>query len=127
MTVEQRLKIIEKIAKMENLTKEDVMYGCIMDELIYANMKAGLLHEYREIEIAKVFKAYDTSLDKMTDRIKKYVQRICRYKDGLGLADHYNLNDNISMIGEYYDGEPTADYRSCLRDKITPVRLDDDE
>lgn len=121
MTTDKRLKILEYLAEHRHVDIKNIIQDCVFDELRYANMKAGLLSISREPEIAKILGAYNITKSDLSEREIAYIQRIISFGNRRGLIDHYDLNDSISYIGEYYDGEPTEKYRQNGRYSIDPI------
>lgn len=121
MTFEERIKIIEYLAEHQHVDIKNIIQDCVFDELRYANMKAGLLSISREPEVTKILNAYNITKSDLSEREVTYIQRIITFGNKRGLIDHYDLNDSISYIGEYYDGEPTKKYRQNGRYSIDPI------
>ena len=124
MTPTKRLQIIQYVAELQHVDVECILQDCVLDELKYANMKAAFLSVSREPEISKILNAYNITEDNLSGRERRYIQRIISFGNGRGIIDHYDLNDSVSYIGEYYDGEPTTKYRQKGRYEINPVSLD---
>lgn len=124
MTKEQRLIIAEKYAELfPTLGKEHLLSGALIDELNYVHLKCARYPELDYIEeFQKVMDIYTFSNMPIPESIIEYKNNILRLgKPKWYHVNHYELNDSVSYIGEYYDGTPTAEYRKKNRYPIKPL------
>lgn len=120
MNAEQRQNIVKKVAKLIERDYNDVLCSFLMDELNYSEVNI-ITDNGGEEEVQKICQAYGITEDKLPKDILPFVERI-RSWPPIGGWDHYDLNDYVSYIGEYYDGEPTTKYRKKGRYPIDQIR-----
>lgn len=124
MDAKTRIKIVKQIAKLRELSYEEGLCSFLLDELCYSewNIKT---EGGGEEEIKKICQAYGVTEKNLPKSIIPYIQRIRNWKPSRGVMDHYDINDSVSYIGVYYDGEPTAKYRKKGRYGINPIKIKD--
>jgi len=126
MTKENRWGIIEKRSEIEHPTVEQLhsfIDGCIIDELMFAGLKAwnnriDIGDEFEKVLQAYSFEGYEPSI-----RILNYIKHYSMFPE-VAAMQHVELNDYVSYIGEYYDGTPTSKYRKAGRFKIEPIKFE---
>lgn len=123
MNAETRQKIIKIVAEHEHRSFENELFLFLKDELIHAEMNI-LTDDGGQKEIEKIFKAYGITEEDLPESIIPFIERIKNWPPYRGAIDHYDLNDSVSYIGEYYDGEPTAKYRKNDRYPVAPIETD---
>ena len=114
MTKEQRLIIADKYAELfPDLGREHLLSGALIDELNYVHLKCARYPELDYVEeFQKVMDAYTFDGILIPESIIKYKDNILRLgKPKWFHVNHYDLNDSVSYIGEYYDGTPTVECR----------------
>lgn len=118
-----RYKVILKVAELKsNSNISDLIEDFIFDELRYAGLKAKGDRNVLSREIRHVLEAYDFDNYILSSRIKNYIEHLCA-NPFIASMQHYDLNDYVSYVGEYYDGTPTAEYRRKGRYFIEPIVL----
>ena len=121
MTKEDRLYIITKVSGLPNpsmIKLANTIDSFILDELQYAGLKASFCDVSKEF--SKVLAAYDFDGYSPSLRIKNYIKHYSANPQ-IASMQHYEINDSVSYIGEYYDGEPTCKYRKPGRYEIQPI------
>ena len=126
MTKEDRFRIIAKASGKVSPSPIDITYDIdffVLDELKYAGLKAwGQQLDVNE-EFNKVLEAYNFDGYSPSQNVLNYIRHYSLYPE-LAAMQHCDLNDNVSYIGEYYDGTPTAKYRKAGRYEIEPIAVD---
>ncbi len=119
MTRSERLKIINKVVELKIFPSiNDFIECCILDELMFAGLKHNVKQEFEKVIQTYTFEGYNPS-----QRILNYISHYTANPE-LAALQHYDLNDCISYIGEYYDGTPTHLLRKKGRFEITPITID---
>ena len=120
----KRYKIILKVAELESASDiSKLIEGFIIDELRYAGLKARGDKDTLSKEIRCVLEAYSFDNYGLSSRIKNYIDYALA-NPFVATMQHYDLNDLVSYLGEYYDGTPTAKYRKKERYKIEPIKIE---
>lgn len=123
MTKEQRYQIIQKIIELEGFCSINSMIdSIIMDELMYAGVRAKKYETNVEEEFYKVLETYNFEGYTPSSSILNYIKHYSLYPE-VAAMQHVDLNDMVSYIGEYYDGTPTAMYRKKGRYEVEPIKL----
>lgn len=124
MTKEDRLYIITKVSGLQFpsiIELTEIIDLFVLDELKYAGIKArGQQLDIRK-EFAKVLETYDFDGYTPSQIVSNYIKNYSA-NPILASMQHYDLNDYVSYIGEYYDAEPTSKYRKPGRYEIEPIR-----
>ena len=77
---------------------------------MYASVKALKEHLNVQEEFNKVLEAYSFDGYTPTTNVLNYIKHYSLFPE-VAAMQHVDLNDNVSHIGEYYDGTPTSKYR----------------
>lgn len=126
MTKKQLLIIADKYAELyPALGREHLLSGALMDELNYVHLKCIQHPEIvPSVEFQKVVDYYTIDGITIPESIIKYKDILLQLKKPQWYnVNHYELNDSVSYIGEYYDGTPTSKYRKRGRFRIDPIIL----
>lgn len=127
MTKEDRFAIIAKYSGKEHPKSSDInriIDFFILDELKYAGRKAWFKKLNTLDEFNKVLEAYSFDGYNPSPCVINYIKHYSLNPQTAAMQ-HTDLNDNISYIGEYYDGTPTTEYRKKDRYKIEPIYTED--
>lgn len=127
MNKEKRRAFIKAIAERESISEEQVITALLLQELDYCHLKCcNPKIDYRK-EFDCVMEAYTFEDLPFPEDVIKYKNHILSFgQPWIGHVNHYDLNDTVSYIGEYYDGTPTIKYRKKDRYHIDPIQLQDE-
>ena len=117
MNKEQRWEIICKgSAKAAHKNAvSDLIDEIVIDELKYAGLKAYRDKLDTSIEFQKVLDTYSFEGYSPCRRVLNYINHYSMYPE-LAAMQHVELNESVSLIGEYYDGTPTSRYSRKKQD-----------
>lgn len=110
MNKEQRWEIICKVsAKAAPAIAEisNLIDNIVLDELKYAGFKAYKDGADTGKEFQKVLDTYSFEGYAPCKRVLNYISHYSMYPE-LAAMQHVELNEAVSVIGEYYDGTPTS-------------------
>lgn len=124
MNKERRRAFIKAIAEREGRSEEGVVGALFHREVDYCYMKCcNPMIDYK-MEFCILTEAYTFEDLPIPESAVKYKDHLLSFgQPWVGHLGHYDLNDTVSYIGEYYDGEPTAQYRKKDRFHIDPIQL----
>lgn len=127
MTKKDRFAIIAKYSGKEHPKPSDISHIIdffVLDELKYAGRKAWFKKLNTLDEFNKVLEAYSFDGYSPSPGVINYIKHYSLNPQTAAMQ-HIDLNDNVSYIGEYYDGTSTTEYRKKGRYKIDPICAED--
>lgn len=122
MTKEQRLYIIREVCKLYGNTASlfQMVDYFVLEELQYATIKVRRENLPIQQEFKKIIELYTFDGYMPSKRVLSFYKQACN-DIVVASMGHVELNDCVSYIGEYYDGEPTIKYRKKGRYEIKPI------
>ena len=124
MNKEKRRAFIKAIAEIEKTSEEQVVCSLLRQELDYCHLKCCNPEINYKNEFSSVMEAYTFKNLPIPESAVKYKEHLLAFgQPWIGHVGHYDINDTVSYIGEYYDGTPTKEYRKKERFEINPIDI----